>query len=108
MYEYIKGEIVHLTPTQAVLDNQWIGYLLQIGLHTYSALQDKKEVMLYTMYYVRDDVRDLYGFFSREERTTFELLIGVTGGGSSTARLVICAVTPAQIADALVREDAVI
>lgn len=105
MYEYIKGKIVDLTPTQAILDNHGIGYLIQIGLHTYSALQDKKEVTLYTMYYVRDDVRDLYGFFTREERTTFELLIGVTGVGPSTARLVISAMTPSQIVEAVTTED---
>src|SRR5690625_1916604 len=98
MYEYIKGEIVHLTPTQAVLDNQGIGYLLQIGLHTYSALQDKKEVMLYTMYYVRDDVRDLYGFFSREERTTFELLIGVTGVGPCTESVAVFVLSSGKVA----------
>ena len=105
MYEYIKGEVTNLTPTQVVLDNQGVGYLLQISLNTYSKLQGKKEILLYTLYYVRDDVRDLYGFFTREERTTFQLLIGVTGVGPSTARLVISAMTPAQIVDAVTTED---
>lgn len=105
MYEYIKGTIIEKDPTHAVIENNNIGYDIQITLHTYSGLQNKDEIKLYTFLYVREDIRTLYGFINPEERTAFELFIGVSGIGPNTARLILSAMTPAQVVEAVESND---
>ena len=105
MYEYITGKIVKKDPTYAVIENSGIGYMVHISVHTYSALQDKEEIKLYTHYYVREDTRTLYGFITQEERITFELFIGISGIGPNTARLILSSMTPAQVVEAVEAED---
>ena len=47
MIDYIKGQIVELTPTQLILDNHGIGYSILISLQTYEAFQGKAETVAY-------------------------------------------------------------
>jgi len=105
MYEYITGQIVERSPGHVVLDNQGIGYTIHITIHTYSGLKDKEEVKLFTLYYIRENIRTLYGFITREERTAFDLFLGISGIGPNTARLILSSMTPAQVVDAVEAED---
>ena len=90
MIEYIKGELTELTPAQAVLETGGVGYVLNISLNTYSAIQGKKEVKLYVHESLqtggRDDNYTFYGFATRRERELYRLLITVSGVGANTAR----------------------
>ena len=47
MIEYISGKLTTLTPTMAVIDNQGIGYGVEISLQTYDALNGKSEATVY-------------------------------------------------------------
>ena len=38
MIDYISGKIKELTPTSAVVDNQGIGYIVEISIQSYDAL----------------------------------------------------------------------
>ena len=105
MYEYITGKIIRKDPTYTVIENNGIGYMVHISVHTYSALQNKDEIKLFTYYYVREDTRTLYGFITQEERTAFELFIGISGIGPNTARLILSSMTPAQVVEAVETED---
>ncbi len=105
MYEYIIGKIITKDPTHVVIENNGIGYMVHISIHTFAALQDKEEIKLYTFYYVREDTRTMYGFITEEERTTFELFIGISGIGPNTARLILSSMTPAQVVEAVESED---
>ncbi len=104
MIEYIKGELTELSPTEAVIEAAGIGYLLSISLGTYSAIQGKKAVRLFVYEVIREDTHLLYGFSSRSERTLFELLIGISGIGGQTARLILSAYAPGDLA-ALIRNE---
>ena len=101
MIEYIKGELTELTPTTAVVEAHGVGYLLNISLNTYSAIQGKKEVKMYVhevmMTGGRDDSYTLYGFFSKQERELYRLLITVSGVGGNTARMILSAMSPAEL-----------
>lgn len=37
MVNYISGKVAELTPTYVVIDNNGIGYLMEISLQTYGA-----------------------------------------------------------------------
>ena len=106
MYEYISGKIDTLTPTTAVIDCGGVGYLMEITLNTYSAIEHQKEVRLWAHEIIREDAHQLYGFFSLEEREMFRLLITVNGVGSSTARMILSSLTTEELQGAIASHDA--
>ena len=97
MYEYVTGRVETLSPTAAVLEAGGIGYWLNISLQTFSQIGDRAEVRLYTHFVVREDAQVLYGFFSREERDIFRALLGVSGVGGNTARMILSAFTADEV-----------
>lgn len=101
MIEYIKGELTEITPTTAVVEAHGVGYALNISLNTYTAIQQKKEVKLYVHEAImtggRDDSYTLYGFFSKQERELYRMLITVSGVGSNTARMILSATSPSEL-----------
>lgn len=104
MIEYIKGALDELTPTFAIVEAAGVGYQLIISLNTYSAIQGKKEVRLYAYEVIREDAHLLYGFASKAERELFTLLVSVSGIGGQTARMILSAFTPAELAG-IIREE---
>ena len=106
MYEYIKGEIVELTPTYAVIEAAGVGYLLIISLQTYSEIENKKSTTIYTHYVVREDAQILYGFATKREREVFRLLIGVSGVGGNTARMILSTYSPQELTNIIACENA--
>ena len=102
MIEYIKGEITDLTPTYAVLENNGIGYLLNISLNCYTFLQGQSNCRLYVHEAIREDAHILYGFADRRERELFLNLISVSGVGPSTARVILSSLTTADLENAII------
>lgn len=109
MIEYIRGELTELTPAQAVLEAAGIGYSLNISLNTYSAIQGKKEVKLYVHESLvtggRDDNFTFYGFYSKQERDLYRMLITVSGVGANTARMILSAISPAELCNVISNGD---
>ena len=105
MIEYIRGIIDELTPTQAVLEANGVGYALSISLNTYTAIQGKNEARLYVYEAIREDAYQLYGFATRQERELFTLLICVSGIGGQTARMILSDFTPADLANIVQASD---
>lgn len=101
MYEYIQGTIAELTPATVVIDNQGVGYHIQISLNTYSALSGKEQAVVFVHQVVRDDAHLLYGFFNKSEREIFRQLISVSGIGSNTARMILSSLSPDEIKEAI-------
>jgi len=99
MIEYLRGILDELTPAQATVECHGVGYLLNISLNTYSALQGKGEVRLFVYESIREDAWVLFGFATKEERELFLQLISVSGIGGNTARTILSAFTPAELCD---------
>lgn len=106
MIEYIRGNIDELTPTEAVIEAHGVGYLLNISLNTYSALQGKSEDKLYVYESIREDAYQLFGFFNKTERMLFIQLVSVSGVGGQTARMILSAFTPTELANIIRTENA--
>lgn len=105
MIDYIKGQIVELTPTELVLDNQGIGYSILISLQTYEAFQTKTEAVAYIHHYIREDEELFFGFATKDERELFRLLISVSGIGVASARMMLSTLTSEEIRQAILAED---
>lgn len=101
MYEYIKGSLIEITPTYAVVETHGVGYLINISLNTYSKLSEKKDCLLYLHQVIREDSHILYGFFDKKEREIFESLISVSGIGPNTARMMLSSLSPYEIQEAI-------
>ena len=105
MYDYIKGILEESTPTEAVIENNGIGYSLQISLQTYTAIQGCKDVRLYIYNHLREDTELFFGFYSKEERSLFLLLIGVNGIGPNTARMMLSSLSCQELTNAILTGD---
>ena len=106
MIEYIRGGLAELSPATAVIDCNGLGYAVNISLNTYAAIQGKKECKLYIYEAIREDAYILYGFADKQERELFLLLISVSGIGGNTARMILSALSPAELVNAISTENA--
>lgn len=106
MIEYVKGEIAELSPAMAIIDCNGLGYAVNISLNTYSAIQGKNTCKLYIYEAIREDAHVLYGFANKQERELFLLLISVSGIGGNTARMILSALSPAELITVISTENA--
>ena len=99
MIEYIKGELVSLTPTDAVLEAAGVGYDINIALPSYTSLTGKEGQMtkLFVTEIIREDTHELFGFLTVGERSLFVLLTTVSGIGANTARMIMSAYSAAEV-----------
>lgn len=105
MIDYIKGQIVELTPTELILECHGIGYSILISLQTYEAFQLKTDAVAYIHHYIREDEELFYGFATKDERELFRLLIGVSGIGVASARMMLSTLTSEEIRQAILSEN---
>ena len=108
MYEFISGRVADITPAYAVIEAAGVGYYLNISLQTFSRIEKLAEVRLYAHFAVREDAQILYGFATTEERELFRRLISVSGVGGNTARMVLSTYSPAELANIISSENAVL
>ncbi len=106
MIEYIKGRLPELSPATAIIDCNGLGYAVNISLNTYAAIQGKKECKLYIYEAIREDAYVLYGFADKQERELFLMLLSVPGIGGNTARMILSALSPAELINIISTENA--
>ena len=105
MISYVKGTAVYADRECVVIDNHGIGYQIKTHGRTCESIRSGQEVMLYTFLYVREDFLALYGFLSREELQTFQILLGVNGIGPKAALSVLSTLSVEDLYYAVLSED---
>ena len=107
MIDYVSGKLATLTPTMAVIDNQGIGYAVEISLQTYDVLRGKDSATVYIQRQVnpRDGSEVDYGFASQEERELFRQITSVSGMGAASARMILSSLTAEELRNAILSED---
>lgn len=108
MIEYIKGELIDLTPANAIVETAGIGYSINISLVTYSELAGRTSCKLYVYEAIRDDAFILYGFTTQEERTLCLQLISVSGVGPNTARMIMSSLSASELQEAISTDNVAI
>lgn len=107
MYEFIKGIVSTKQPDHVIIDNAGIGYRLKISFTTYEKLPGVgSEVKLLTFLHVREDIFDLFGFASADEREFFYKLIAISKIGPKAALTILSGGSPEHIKGWVMAEDA--
>lgn len=105
MITYVHGTLVEKTLTRAVVDVHGMGYELFIPMSSFDKLPLEGEtVHLRTVLHVREDLMQLYGFISREEKLLFELLVGSVSGIGPKLALNVLSCMPVGTFCAAVRD----
>lgn len=105
MISYVKGTVAYIGNDCIVVDNNGIGYNIQVSSSTASAVVMEKEVQIYTYMNVKENELSLFGFLTKEELNMFNLLISVNGVGPKSAVAMLGDLSPSQLALAIATED---
>lgn len=102
MYEYIKGTITDINSSYIVLENNNIGYTINIANPYY--YHENKEYKVYIYTQIKEDEHLLYGFKDKEEKELFLKLISVKGLGPKMA-MPFLSTSIKYIEEAIEKED---
>ena len=102
MYAYLRGDFSYKSASQVYIDINGVGYEVNITLNTYSAIETLAGGKLFTYLQIKEDAHTLYGFFEKEERDMFVLLISVSGVGAATARMMLSSLKPEDVEVAII------
>ena len=97
MYAYLRGDFSYKTASQVYVDINGVGYEVNITLNTYAAIETLSTGKLFTYLQIKEDAHTLYGFFEKEEKDMFILLISVSGVGAATARMMLSSLRPEEV-----------
>lgn len=97
----LRGIVQELTPTFAVVDVNGVGYYIGISLQTSQNLKQGSDVLLYIQQIIREDAHLLFGFFTKQEKEMFNLLISVNGVGPVSALILLSSLSLAEAANAI-------
>lgn len=106
MITQLRGKLIEIYPTNAVIDCNGVGYWVNISLNTYSSLEHEEAVTIFTHFVVREDAQILYGFATKLEREIFQKLISVNGVGPASGMMIISTLSSKEIASAIASDDA--
>ena len=106
MISYIRGKLVEKTPTYVIVETGGIGFKLEIPLSSFKALEDVgKAVKIRTYLHAREDILQLFGFATEEERELFQLLISVSGIGPRLAQGILSGISVSDFKVAIRNQD---
>jgi Holliday junction DNA helicase RuvA len=103
----LSGLIADKSPPQVILDVHGVGYEVEVPMSTFCDLPAVGQpVTLLTHQVVREDAHLLFGFLTPEERSTFRLLVKISGIGPRTALAVLSGMSVSDLAGAIARQEA--
>lgn len=102
----VRGSVLERhTAGEVVVEVGGVGYRVQVPLGALGQLELGAPAFLFTHLHVREDAMVLYGFPTRDERDTFEALIGATGVGPKLGLAMLSVHSPGSLRRALVDDD---
>ncbi len=105
LFYYLSGTVAALEPNLAVVDCGGVGYACYTTSYTQSRLSVGKAAKLFTYCSIREDAIDIFGFSSKEEKTCFERLVGVSGVGPKVGLAILSSMKPDQFSLAVLTGD---
>jgi Holliday junction DNA helicase RuvA len=102
----LRGEVLerHADAT-ILLEVQGVGYVVSVTERTLAELEPGSPAFLHVHHHIREDAQTLFGFTSREERATFQTLVGTHGVGPALALAVLATHPPTALVDVVANND---
>jgi len=102
----LAGVILHRGPGQVLIDVRGVGYIVHISSRTAAALPPVGQATaLYTELLVREDLLQLFGFTTLQEKEWHRLLTSVQGVGAKAALSILGTLGPDALARAIALGD---
>ncbi|MES2959582.1 MAG: Holliday junction branch migration protein RuvA [Pseudomonadota bacterium] len=102
----LTGTLAAKAPPQLLVDVGGVGYELDVPMSSFYNLPALGErVTLLTHFVVREDAQQLFGFLTAEERSTFRLLIKISGVGPRTALSILSGLSVTELAQAIATQE---
>lgn len=105
MINHLNGKLIEKHPTHLIVECGGVGYFVNISLNTFEKILNREAIKIFIHLSIREDAHVLFGFAEESERVMFRQLISVSGIGPSTAVLILSALGPHQIKEALLNEE---
>ncbi|RLD27270.1 MAG: Holliday junction branch migration protein RuvA [Bacteroidetes bacterium] len=105
MINHLNGKLIEKHPSHLIVECGGVGYFVNISLNTFEKIPNKEAIKIFIHLSIRDDAHVLFGFAEESERVMFRQLISVSGIGPSTAIVILSALGPHQIKEALLNEE---
>ena len=105
MFYYVDGTVSVLQQGLAVIDCGGVGYACHTSQNTIGKLKTGEKARLLTWLNVREGVFELYGFIDEEEKSCFEMMIGVSGVGPKAALSILSVAPPDRLALSIITGD---
>jgi len=105
LIHYIKGIVTQTMPGMVIVENNGIGYEINVPDNSGVYITANDTVTLYTSMIVREDDISLYGFLDTQSLAMFNLLMTVSGVGAKGALAVLTALNVSELKRAICFED---
>ena len=105
MYSYIKGIVEEIYLDRIILENNGIGYEINVSSFTAQSVQKGKSAKIFTKLIVREDDMSLCGFSTQMELEMFKLLTSVSKIGPKVGLGILYCATPPQLSAYILSED---
>ena len=102
----LRGSVLERnTDGSVLLEVGGVGYLVTVSNRVLAELEPGTPVFLYVHHHIREEAQTLYGFTSRDDRSTFQALISTHGIGSALAVAILATHPPAALFDVVSSND---
>lgn len=106
MIAFLQGSLAFKSTEHIIVDVNNIGYEVEISSQTFEQLPDiGKDLKLLIYHHFTDNDQRLFGFFTKDEKRLFELLITVKGVGPKLGLTILSGLPAGQIIEAIVQAD---
>jgi Holliday junction DNA helicase RuvA len=102
----LRGAVLERTDeSTALVEVGGVGYVVSVTPRTLAELEPGSSAFLYVHHHIREDAQTLFGFLSRDERATFQVLITTHGIGPALALAILGTHSPSALVDIVATSD---
>jgi len=105
MFAFLRGIVDRIAPGLVEIDVNGVGYLVCVPDRALKRLHVGGTTKLLTYCHIREDIFQIYGFLSEDERTLFSTLLSINGVGPKVALSVLSAMSVQEFGRAVSEND---